>query len=110
MDFNCEVSALAPAFHTWKALSSGPDTILVPSWSKSTDLMRSLWALCFVCRELHGVSYTRVGELTGVLVAGWGELGHPRIPYFDRAILAARRKPPCTQAYDRVCSALVIFT
>ena len=41
------MSALTPASQTLIVLSTEPETILVPSWLKATELMARLWAFVF---------------------------------------------------------------
>ena len=57
-----------PASQTLIVLSLEPDTILVPSWLKATELIFLLWALCF-----SALSSREAVASVGVLSFGLGE-------------------------------------
>ena len=74
------VSAHAPASHTLIVLSREPDTIVLPSGEKATDITQLLCALCF-----SALSSREAAASVGALRFGLGEVSgrlgylHPRL-------------------------------
>ena len=69
-----------------RVLSQLPDTMVVPSGEKATDVMRLLWAFVFLLTKVRDAAST--GEKALVSSSrGRGSISKSLTPDFDRAII-----------------------